>query len=464
MAVDSSGNNFVTGWSVGTSGRDYLTIAYSNAGLPLWTNAYNGPANYNDEARAIATSSDGKVFVTGASWGNFTSYDCATVAYSSTGVPIWTNRYNWPGDGWDGGNAIAVDDDGNVFVTGGSVGTTPQSYDYATIAYSSAGMPLWTNRYNSAFPNAIAVDGNGNVFVTGNSSDQVTIAYSNLGGPLWTNLYNGSNQSWGVAIALDATGKVFVAGRSRRGANYDYTTFSYSSLGVPLWTNFYNGPANGHDQVAGMAVDGSGNVYVTGNSGGVGIGQDYATIAYSNTGVPLWTNRYNGPGNTNDAAAAIAVDNSGNVFVTGYSTISGTNSEMVTIAYSSAGVPLRTNYYGGFGSGTNQAKAIAVDNAGNVYVTGISEGLGSGLDYVTIKYPSVTAVTPIQLLRPEIVGGEFVFFLQTDVGRTYSVQMRTNLSTAQWGFVMPIVGDGTEKQINLPIVGDPEAYYRVELD
>ena len=48
-----------------------------------------------------------------------------------------------------------------------------------------------------------------------------------------------------------------------------------------------------------MAVDGSNNVVVTGYSSGSGSDYDYATIKYSAAGVPLWTNRYNGPGNTN---------------------------------------------------------------------------------------------------------------------------------------------------------------------
>ncbi len=68
-----------------------------------------------------------------------------------------------------------------------------------------------------------------------------------------------------------------------------------------------------------MAVDASGNVFVTGFSVGSGGNSDYETIAYSGAGVPLWTNRYNGPGNGSDYARAVAVDGSGNVFVTGYS-------------------------------------------------------------------------------------------------------------------------------------------------
>ena len=116
----------------------------------------------------------------------------------------------------------------------------------------------------------------------------------------------------------------------------DYATIKYSNAGVPLWTNRYNGPANRGDKGYRMAVDSSGNVFVTGSSQNTSGNFDYATVAYSNTGVPLWTNRYNGPANVFDFAIGIAVDRSGNVFVTGNS-----GNDMVTIKYSSSITPDR---------------------------------------------------------------------------------------------------------------------------
>ena len=152
---------------------------------------------------------------------------------------------------------------------------------------------------------------------------------------------------------------------------------AHAQGGVPLWTNRYDGPANGNDRIDAahaIAVDSSGNVFVTGESTGSGSSSDYATIAYSNSGVPLWTNRYNGPGNSMDFAEALAVDSSGNVFVTGgsWSGQSFTNSGYATVAYSSAGRPLWTNRYDGAGNTFGRARAIAVDRGGNVFVTGSS--------------------------------------------------------------------------------------------
>jgi hypothetical protein len=91
-----------------------------------------------------------------------------------------------------------VDNAGNVFVTGSSYtpGAVRPSY-CATIAYSPAGIALWTNRFSGFLEGHaadLAVDHNGNVFVTGYSGfnpNQVTIAYSGAGTALWTNFCNG---------------------------------------------------------------------------------------------------------------------------------------------------------------------------------------------------------------------------------------------------------------------------------
>src|SRR5207302_1543458 len=140
---------------------------------------------------------------------------------------------------------------------------------------------------------------------------------------------------------------------------YDYATIAYSGSGVPLWTNRYNGPGNGTDVATAIAVDAAGNIFVTGYSAVTPGEYDYATIAYSGAGVPLWTNRYNGPGNGYAQASAIAVDGGGNVFVTGSSHDSGGISDYATIAYSGAGVPLWTNRYNGLTNGYDEASAIA---------------------------------------------------------------------------------------------------------
>src|SRR5512142_1883341 len=125
---------------------------------------------------------------------------------------------------------------------------------------------------------------------------------------------------------------------------------------IEVWVQRYNGPGNLSDYPTAMALDASSDVYVTGTSGS-SAGPDWATIKYSSAGVPLWTNRYNGPGDAMDLAAAMALDLSDNVIVTGWSAGYGS----ATIKYSSDGVPLWTNRYDGARDYIEHAMAAAVD-------------------------------------------------------------------------------------------------------
>ncbi len=401
IAVDTNGNVFVTGDSTGTvGGYDYATIKYSRAGVALWTNRYDGPAHNNEHAWAVAVDPAGSVVVAGSSENSaFGPSDLATIKYSSAGPGMWTNRFAWPISIQISSVALAIDGTGSVFVAG-----TP-----VILKYSPTGALLWTNRLAVDASVALAVDAGGNVYVTGgvtlgiNDVDWVTIKYSGAGVPLWTNRFSGTGNNVDIpaALSVDSTSNVFVTGFTYTGASTtnDFATIKYSSGGIAAWTNRYNNSPGGFaDHATAVAVDAGGRVFVTGDSvmakapftsGGC----DYATIAYSGTGATLWTKRYNGPAQTNDYPYALAVDSAGNVFVTGYSQGSGNFYEFATVAYSGAGVALWTNRSdgptpSGFSFGPPIAgPAIAVDAVGNVYVTG-SYGSGATENYSTIKYAS----------------------------------------------------------------------------
>jgi len=349
LSVDTNDNIFVTGSSQSTNGfNEHTTIKYSSVGTPLWTNRCNGPG----EATAIVVDSVGNVFVTGFSYNATSLKDYATVKYSNGGTPLWTNRYSGNTSGDDAPTAVAADKFGNVFVTGKS--WNGSNYDYVTVSYSNAGVPLWTNRFNGSgngddYAMAEVVDENGNLIVTGysfvgnfsSSYAYVTIKYSGAGVPLWTNRYKGPDIVGGSvarAVGVDSSGNVFVTGSAYFTSNEGshIVTIAYSGAGTPIWTNVYIGPWNGSEIGWAIALDRDGNVIVTGQSYS-GIGNfDYVTIAYSNIGLSLWTNRFRGPGNGEESGVDAAVDRSGNVFVTGYSKASNDLYDYATIKYSSS--------------------------------------------------------------------------------------------------------------------------------
>ncbi len=363
-----------------------------------WAARYDGPAHSSDFVTAIATDNAGNVYVTGYSYGRGTYIDYATIAYDPSGKQLWVARYDGPAHSYDYASAIATDDAGNVYVTGRSYGNGT-SWDYATVAYDSSGNRLWVARYNGPgnyydIATAIATDDAGNVYVTGHSYsgtyyDYTTIAYDPSGNQLWLARYDGPAHSSDVprAMATDNAGNVYVTGYSRGNGTYsDYATVAYDSYGNRLWLARYDGPAHSSDVPYAIATDKAGNVYVTGVSYGNGTYIDYATIAYDPAGNQLWLARYDGPANSNDHGRAIAVDNAGNVYVTGYSLGSGAYADYATVAYDPSGKQLWVARYDGPAHSSDKACAIAADNAGNVYVTGQSYGSGTRADYATIAY------------------------------------------------------------------------------
>lgn len=268
------------------------------------------------------------------------------------------------------------------------------------------GTQLWVSRYNGRgkgfdVARSVAVSpGGAMVFVTGYSAgngsdeDYLTVAYNAVtGARLWASRYNGPGNGLdeGHSIAVSPAGKtVFVTGTSAGAASeQDYATVAYNALtGARLWVKRYNGPGNSYDDAARVAVShGGGLVFVTGLSAGATSGFDYATVAYSAvTGAQLWASRYNGPGNGYDEAHSIAASPSGHtVFVTGYS--AGASSfDYATVAYSAVtGARLWLSRYNGPANNIDVAFSVAVSPTGRtVYVTGFSAGIKTSVDYATV--------------------------------------------------------------------------------
>ncbi len=256
ITLDSQGNVFVIQWGD-------VIIKYSADGEEMWVRSFSGSAS------AMAVDGQGNVYVTGGmqvKHGEYANSDYVTVKYSPDGRQLWMRRYNGPANGNDGGRALALDGQGNVYVTGGSDGGESGS-GCLTIKYDTDGRFLWLHRYSNQ---------------------------------------SGSG-SYGIAIAVDTQGNAFVAGGG-------YTVIKYSPDGRPLWVRRYRGAATA------LAVDGLGNVYVTGSTSESQYTSDYTTVKYSPEGRRLWVRkcRWTSPDPCKQARA-IVVDSQGNILITGYS-------------------------------------------------------------------------------------------------------------------------------------------------
>ncbi len=311
-----------------------------------WVSRYDGGAGDDDGAQALALDSQGNICVTGYSWGNHTLADWATIKYDTAGRPLWVTRYNGPASDQDWALDMVVDKSDYVYVTGWSTGNGTET-DFTTIKYDPAGRQLWCARYD---------------------------------GPV-------SGYDLAYAIALDYSGDVYVTGWSQgNGTDADCVTIKYNSEGHQLWVARYNGPAGGEDKAYALVTDGWSNVYVTGSSRGAGTGADCVTIKYDTEGNQLWVARYNGPANGDDQAQSIAVDHWGDIYVTGWSESGDAGKDYVTIRYSGIGVQAWAARYDGPAHADDSSYDMAVDPLDNIYVTGSSWGNDTEADYATVKY------------------------------------------------------------------------------
>ncbi|MEI6948948.1 SBBP repeat-containing protein [Paraflavisolibacter sp. H34] len=415
LALDAKGAVLVAGQALGSGGSlDLATIKLAPDGSVAWSGLYNGSANGDDQAVAVAADAQGNVYVTGQSDGLETAGDFVTLKYDTRGSVKWVKRYNGSGNDIDRPADLAVDALGNVYVTGTATGDSSLG-DFATVKYDKTGAQLWVAVYdNGGYDEAaaLAVDAAGNVYVTGSSPgtgtsrDFATLKYSKDGVRQWVARYNGpaGSDDRAVGLALDAGGNVLVTGLSRGiSSGFDYATVKYSPAGTRIWEARYNGPAWGWDQPVAVAADGAGNVYVAGYSsnGGTAVtGWDLVTLKYSAAGAELWEKRYNSPANREEKARSLAVDAAGNVYVTGFCYTNYTSRlDYITLQYTPQGDQAWVHTYNGAGSADDEAHALVLDQNGSLYVTGQSVGQGTDYDMVTIKY-SPTPEAPVTALPP----------------------------------------------------------------
>ena len=307
----------------------------------------------------------------------------------------WAQRYNGPGNGFDAGYVMAMDGNENIYVAGSSAGSGT-GLDIVTTKYDNQGVPQWVQRYSSPVNQndvvtAINVDQNSYVYVAGysfiSSNNFVIIKYASDGTVQWIQTYNGpangDDRATGVVAA--ANGDVYVTGTSYGTSGFDIATIKYNSLGIQQWVIRYDDPYHMNDVAAGLAYYPSGGVFVAGTAYN-GHNYDILIIKYDASGYSPWQAYYNGTGNGDDGANALKVDNSGNVYVTGYITGIGTGRDFMTLKYSSSGSFAWATPQNGLGNGYDVAKAITLDNSNNVLVTGVSYGNGTGYDIATCKY------------------------------------------------------------------------------
>jgi len=287
---------------------------------------------------------------------------------------------------FSGGNGIAADDAGNAYVTGFAV---------------SSAFPTTTGVVQPSF------GGSGDAFVTKLNSTGTALVYSTFLG--------GSGFDQGNGIAVDSGGNVYATGFTTS-SDFPTTTGVFQSAiegfenafvtklnpaGTSLIYSTYLGGGTGlnGDQGNGIAVDGTGNAYVAGNTTSVDFpttagafqtvlngGEANAFVTQLNSsGTGLIYSTYLGGSSNRNSGAGIAVDGSGNAYVTGatdstdfpttagaFQTASGVATRAYVTKFNPAGTALLYSTYLGASTGGTLGFGIAIDSSRNAYVTGFT--------------------------------------------------------------------------------------------
>jgi hypothetical protein len=407
VTADTSGNVYVTGSSLGSSGSsNYATVKYDSNGNQVWVARYDGPGTGNDTALKITVDQFDNVYVTGKSSGIGTGEDLTTIKYDSNGNQTWAQRYNGSGNGDDSGNWVIVDDEGHVYVTGSTLGAGTD-YDVTTIKYDTDGNQIWVQRFNDPgtwqymndFARQILLDSSGNLYVIGTSDgfstiqDYLILKYGSDGTLLRVQTYNGPGD-WMDRIqqaVLDSAGNLYIVGLSHgSGSDWDYATIKYAPDGAQAWVRRYNGPYNGVDAATSIAVDSDDNVYITGISQGAQGASNYTTIKYASDGTQAWVQRYNEPASQWSDVLQLALDSAGNVYVAGCVIHPTIHEDLIALKYTSDGALVGTQRYNdpidGSDSLERYSSALFIDGADTIYIAGQSDGNGTAKDYLTLKY------------------------------------------------------------------------------
>ncbi len=390
-----------------------------------WSTFLGGAGS--DELFGLTLDALGNVYVAGFStqaWGSpVQAYsggvDGFVAKLDSSGNIVWTTFLG--GAGTDEAIGVAVDLVGNIYVTGFSDATwgTPVQpfgageFENFTAKLDPNGNLIWNTFLGSAetFQNvsgrSVAVDVVGNVYVTGRSSsdwgspirplsggsfDAFVAKLDSNGVLVWNTFVGSTGMDEGNAIAVDATGNVYFSGDSDGSWGSPVRSFSGSidgfvakldSNGQLIWNTFLGG--NLGDQVNGMTLDATGNVYAVGSSSSTwgspvmpfSSGLAIFAAKLDSNGQLIWNTFL---GNGGDTASAVALDLSGNIYLAGISQESwgspdrafGGGFDTFVAALDPSGNLIWNTFLGGnandFGFG------IGVDSTGNVYVGGYSQG------------------------------------------------------------------------------------------
>ena len=386
----SVGNTAISG-----QGANILTTKFNSDGTILWQTAFNTSGSNNDYGIALIEDNTGNIYVAGTTDNSSTvDFDVVVLKYNSIGSLLWSAVYNSPFNLNDIATTVTIDASGNVYVGATSIGATT-NFDYLALKYNSSGVLLWSNRYDfislMEIPIGIDLDVAGNVFITGASASSssnwdYTIAKFTASGTYIGDVRSalpGIGFDQPMAYKKDAAGNIYITGRSSANVvNYDIRTIKLNTNYVLQWSKIFD--FDGKEDVANtIDIDANGNVYIGGYVTKSNNIKEMFALKYDASGNELWQHRQAGADATADAfIKALEAKATGEIyFVAEEKGHNGTRDGVVSKIDNSGELEWQKKLSNPI---DEKPTTVNVANDGSVYVTAIKDGLVD--EYETIKY------------------------------------------------------------------------------
>lgn len=356
ITVDTSGNIYVTGYTDGSfdsfsnqGSHDIFIIKYNSAGTTQWTSQFGTPQA--DVGKAIAVDASGNIYVTGWTSGNLDGnqnkggLDAYLAKIDSAGKKLWISQFGTPAE--DSGYGISLDGNSNIYIVGESQnGLTPTSGSFVT-KYDTSGLFQWSlnlENTNRVAARSIAIDTNGNIYVAGSVAgslygnaflgvfDAFLIKYDSFGVKQWVKQIGTTSMDGATAVNIDDNGNVYLVGYTSGDLDGNLHTgavdsfiMKFSPDGTALWSKQFGAESSGNaksSNACDVALDSDGNAYIAGLTDGGLDGNinsglyDMFLAKIDSSGSKLWIRQLGTAGYDNGYSVSIN-KNSGNVYVFG---------------------------------------------------------------------------------------------------------------------------------------------------
>lgn len=359
VSVDTSGSSYVSGETYGDLDGaniglvDAYLSKFDSDGDVLWTTQIG--TSSNDASYSVAVDTSGNTYISGTTTGdldgsNFGSSDAFLSKLDSSGDVVWTKQIGT--DVFDDSRSVAVDTSGNTYISGSSYGgldgANLGSSDAYLRKFDSDGNVVWTKQIGTDVfddSQSVAVDASGNVYISGSTTgalggsntgdyDAYLCKFNSDGGVVWTKQVGTDSWDRSYSVVVDTSGNAYIGGSTEGaldGPNAglaDAFLSKFDSDGNVAWTTQIG--TGSWDRSDSVAVDASGNVYISGYTqgdlGGANAGGEDAFLSKLDSGGSvLWTTQI---GTVDDEYShSVAVDIFGNVYISGttWGDLGGTN-------------------------------------------------------------------------------------------------------------------------------------------